>query len=409
MIRYLKLKWLQVRRSLRKAKTRDKFFALFLLTIWIILISGYFISGNYVFEGNLFVKSLNFTYTGESEKLFLQNIDSLKKIDIQGKLDQPIALSGQFSIVNNPSLQQKIDNLTNQTLTIALPFPESRFIVAEKNNLKTTELSLIDLRIEPETNINQLTYNPSNQSLSLCLTAHNDFLESCQFPQTIKSSRVPIGKLRLDLGQQPLEIQFKQINIPELNIKGDQNNPEEFIFQYIPNQNETINLTLLNPHQLLVSLPKKDDINHSNEWFRKDIDVKNVKFTQYEKTANVTDELKTSSIIKGEVRLGKQKMELQEHQFLIVNSSNSGIKKIRSIQINSPDPQLNSHKFLQTFITGESKGIAVGLYPDFPVESIEPNFLSKHLSSEAINAIIGFITAFTAILLPRLFPESPNN
>ncbi|MDJ0730714.1 MAG: hypothetical protein QNJ33_12050 [Crocosphaera sp.] len=404
LFRRLKIKFNHWYRSLRTIKTTDQFFAIFLLTIWIIIIFSYFIPGNYVFEGNLIVESLNFTYNGNDEKLFLQNIESIESIDLQGKLDQPIALSGNFFIDNDPELQKKLTK--SNTLTIELPFAESRFIVTQKNKVKTTNLSLVDLRIEPETNINQLAYKPKNNSLVFCLHSMIDSSESCQFPENIDGSQssITIGKLRLELGQDPLEIQLGQINIPELNLKSDRYNPQELTLQFTPNNNEKINLNLLSPHQLFITLPNSKENNNSIPWFRKDIDVKNVQFSRYETTERVTDEVQTSTILKGEIRLGKEKIKLEKNQFLVIDSQQSAIKKIRSLTIHPELP-----KGIQTFITGETNSIAVGLYPDFPVESIQPNLLSKHLSSEAITALITFITTLTGIFLPRLFPESPDD
>ena len=402
IIEVIKREFSQLNLSVRRIKKIDKFFAIFLITIWIIIC--YFIPVNYVFEGNLILQSLNFTHAGNNEKLFMQNIDSIKSIDIQGNLEQAIELQGNFSIINNPPLQEKLAKIN--TLTIELPFPESRFIVNDKNNLETRELSLIDLRIEPEININELAYNSENNKLSFCLNSTKNTSDACESPENIDNSKsaIPIGKLRLELGQKPIEIQLKQTNIPELNITSDRNKPEELILQFTPTNNETINLTLLSPNKLFITLPKLEEKNKSATWFRKDIDVKNVQFTRYENTEKVTDEIETSTILKGEIRLGKEKIELQNNQFLIIDPPKIGIKKIRSLDIKT-----NAPKGIQTFIIGKSNSIAVGLYPDFPVESIKPNLLSKHLSSEAITAIITFITTLTGILLPRLFPESSDN
>ena len=404
IIEVIKIQFRKLNSALTRVKKIDKFFAIFLITIWIIIIICYFIPVNYVFEGNLIVQSLNFTYAGNDEKLFMENIDSIKSIDIQGNLEQAIQLQGNFFIINNPKLQEKLTKIN--TLTIELPFPESRFIVTDKNNLETTELSLIDLRIEPEININKLSYNYENNNLSFCLNSIKHTSNTCQSPENIDDSKspIPIGKLRLKLGQKPIQIQLRQTNIPELNIRSDRHNSEELNLQFTPNNNETINLTLLSPNQLFITLPKLEENNNSATWFRKDIDVKNVQFTRYEMTERVTDEIENSTILKGEIRLGKEKIELQNNQFLIINPQNSGIKKIRSLDIKT-----NYTTGIQTFITGESNSIAVGLYPDFPVESMKPNLLSKHLSSEAITAIITFITTLTGILLPRLFPESSDN
>ena len=82
-----------------------------------------------------------------------------------------------------------------------------------------------------------------------------------------------------------------------------------------------------------------------------------------------------------------------------------GIRKLRYLSINPLKPQ-----GLQTFISGKSKGIAVGLYPQFPIQSINPSWLSKYFSSEAIAAILSFISAFTAVVLEKIvFPDNPSN
>lgn len=406
IFRRLKIKFRRWYGSLKTIGTIDKFFAIFLLTVWVIILISYFIPGNYIFEGNLIVESLSFTHNGNDDKLFLQNIEAIKSIDFQGKLQQPIALSGKFSIENDPELQNKLANI--DTLTIELPFTESRFIINQKNDLGKTQLSLVDLRIEPETNINQLAYNNQNNSLEFCLHSITHSSDYCKFPENMNDSQssINIGKLRLELGQEPLEIQLGQINIPELNLKSDRNNPQELILQFTPNNNEQLNLNLLSPHQLFINLPKEKDKNNAITWFRKDIDVKNVRFSRYETTQVVTDELETSTILQGEIRLGKEKIKLEKNQFLITNSPKTAIKKIRSLTITN-NPKLP--KGIQTFITGKTNSIAVGLYRDFPVESIQPNLLSKHLSSEAITAIITFITTLTAVFLPRLFPDSPDD
>ncbi len=405
IFRCLKIKFRRWYRSWRRIKTIDRFFAIFALTIWFIIPLCYFIPVDSVFEGNLIVESLNFTYNGD-EKLFLQYIEAIKSIDFQGKLQQPIALLGKFSTENDPKLQNKLANI--DTLTIELPFTESRFIINQKNDFKKTQLSLVDLRIEPETNINQLAYNNQNNSLEFCLHSITHRSDYCKFPENMNDSQssINIGKLRLELGQEPLEIQLVQINIPELNLKSDRNNPQELILKFTPNNNEPLNLNLLSPHQLFINLPKEKDKNNEITWFRKDIDVKNVQFSRYETTQVVTDELETSTILQGEIRLGKEKIKLEKNQFLITNSPKKAIKKIRSLTITN-NPKLPPG--IQTFITGKTNSIAVGLYRDFPVESIQPNLLSKHLSSEAITAIITFITTLTAVFLPRLFPESPND
>ena len=95
-----------------------------------------------------------------------------------------------------------------------------------------------------------------------------------------------------------------------------------------------------------------------------------------------------------------QELELTDKQFLIVSNDDPGIRKLRYLTINSLKPQS-----LQTFISGESKGIAIGLYPKFPIESIEPSWLAKYFSTNAIAGILSLISAFTAVVLEKIIPS----
>jgi hypothetical protein len=98
--------------------------------------------------------------------------------------------------------------------------------------------------------------------------------------------------------------------------------------------------------------------------------------------------------------MGRETMKLQPNQFLII-ASKPGIQKLRYIQIQPKSPQ-----GLKTLFFGESNSLAAGLYPQFPVQRIEPSWLSKHLSQEAVNAILSFVGALTGFFLPRLLPNS---
>jgi hypothetical protein len=133
------------------------------------------------------------------------------------------------------------------------------------------------------------------------------------------------------------------------------------------------------------------------------LEVSQVSFSRFDTTGYVKDELEISTILEGKVRMGAQVMELQPEQFLIIPPGQPGVRRLRSIRIDPKSPQ-----WLQTLISGESNSIAVGLYSEFPVQTIKPSLLSKYLSQEAINALLAFIGAFTAVLYPRLFPEAPQ-
>jgi len=63
---------------------------------------------------------------------------------------------------------------------------------------------------------------------------------------------------------------------------------------------------------------------------------------------------------------------------------------------------------LTTLISGESTGIAAGLYSQFAIAQIKPSLLTKYLSSEAIAAILGSLSAFTILALEKIiFKDAP--
>jgi ribosomal protein S6 len=188
------------------------------------------------------------------------------------------------------------------------------------------------------------------------------------------------------------------VNIPKLGINSSTNG-QELTLKFIPESGKEKKISLNSLTQLrLQTKPLNKDT--ATDWFWGNIEVKNVNFSEFVRTGKVTDEVKKSTILKGEIRLQGNKLELQEQQFLIVESPNPGIRKLRSLEINRESPA-----GLRTFFTGESRGISVGLYPEFPVQSLKPSWLAKHLSQEAVNGILALLGAFTGIFLPRLFPE----
>ncbi|MDF5715678.1 MAG: hypothetical protein PUP93_17785 [Rhizonema sp. NSF051] len=169
-----------------------------------------------------------------------------------------------------------------------------------------------------------------------------------------------------------------------------------------------IAVNILSPTKLSINLPKiaKTSSPQSNDFSDSiwgDLDVTNVQFFLFKRNpTNVTDEQQISTILEDKVRMGNQIMDLQADQFLILPSKEPGITKLRYIRLNTKSPQ-----GLSTSFTGSSTSIAAGLYSEFPVQEIHPNFLSK-FSQEAINALLSFIAALTGMFLPRLFTENSH-
>lgn len=392
-----------LRQSFRRVKKRDQAIAVLLLWFWLtILLGNYLIPGSYVFEGSLTVSEMSFTHQGTNDRLFLNTIRGIKTFDLQGAQPKPITLTGKFSSKDNSALNQKLKKLTQ--IEIALPISSSRLILSPAN--QSNQLSLLELRLNPGAQVNQLTYNQPAQ-LSFCLQSSKLSPDACLVPESVpldQTSTQSVGTVNLQLGREPLTVTLAQFKSSDLGTEGD---AEEITFEFAPTI-EAAQFSLYSPTQLFLDLPDLKQASKNRQtapdlWIWRDLTVNNVRFFRFERTGNNKDELKVSTILQGEVRLGNQVMKVEPQQFLVMLSPTSGIHKINYIQIHPQAPT-----GLKTLFTGESKGVGVGLYPDSPVQKIEPRWLLKYISQEGINALLAVITAFTAIFLPRLFPEQPK-
>jgi len=407
-VRWLGHCLLQPLNWLRHLQRRDRLFALILMGVWLsILLGNFFLKGNLVFEGNLVAKAISFTYAGQEEKLFLQPMRNLQTLDIQGAQPQPLVLTGRFSSPD-AAIQQKLSQLNK--LTLSLSSPMSRLVMESSKPGVNNQLSILELRLYPNTQVSQLTYDFSRSELSFCVLTESLPAKTCLFPDNSlpgsSSSQPPVGKVILALGQTPLSLNLERVSIPELSITADGNDilPE---ISFTPELGEP-GVELLSPTQLYIRMAATPTIgepqaSNALDYIRADIEVKNVQFIGLDPSTNINDELQVSTLLDGEIRMGSQTMKLNPDQFLIIPTNQPGISRLRYIRLNPTTP-----KGLKILISGKSNSIATGLYPDYPVQKIEPSFLSKYFSQEAINAILAFIGAFTAVLLPRLFPDPTN-
>ncbi|MBX9254311.1 hypothetical protein H1Q63_10215 [Desmonostoc muscorum CCALA 125] len=394
---------------LRREK-RDRILAIiFLLISAAIIVGYYYFPGSYNFEGSIVAQGMSFTYIGQQEKLILNTIRDIKNLDIQGRQPQALVLRGQFYSKSNPTLNQKLSQL--KQLTVELPYATSRLILTPAN-LSKSELSISEFRLLHQSRVSQLVYEPKNNQMSLCLQSATLPPETCLFPEEfsdklVLADKTSLGSLKVQLGQQELIVSLAGINLPELGIRSVPDVYQELLLQFKPNIDEFL-FSLLTPTYLSIKLPdtvklNKSTVNDPADWFRRDLEVSEVSFSRFDMTGYVKDELQISTILEGKLRMGAQMMDIQPEQFLIIPPGQKGVHRLRTIRINPQSPQ-----GLQTLISGESNSISVGLYPEFPVQTIKPTWLSKYLSQEGINALLAFIGAFTAILYPRLFPESPQ-
>lgn len=404
-----------------------RFWGIVLLIFWLTIILGYFLPISYVFEGNLTVDSLSFTYNGNTDKRLLNEITGVKNLDIMGSNSQAVVLEGNFSSNSDLELDRKLKTLPESKLKIEFPYPTSRLILKvacegqPQDNCpdNSSSLSLLSLPIKPGTKVQQFAYNSDRQELSqlsFCLQSPQESAEACSYPESLigEQSRQPqeVGSLQVQLGQQPLAVSLENVNLPQLKIKTEIDAPTFIDFQYQPTDQEST-LQLSSPTQVYIHLPELPAKSQAREpeWLGEDFAVQDVRFSRPKKTGNVTEEIQASTILAGEIRLKKEKLELQPQQFLIVEPPQPGIQRLRSLGIKTKEKDNkvkdNSARGLQVFVSGKSSLIAAGLYPNFPVEEIQFNWLSN-FPQEAINTILAFLGALTAILLPHIFPDSPK-
>ena len=366
---------------------------------WAVMIILFFLHDQYLFEGNLRATSFSFSYTGQEPHLFLTAIENLRKIDLQGSQPQPLTLVGQFSSTD-PSIHSKLKKLSK--ITIQLPYADSRIILNPiRFKKQQSELAILELRINPKTQIDRLSYQTRPSQISFCPQSI-ETPQACRTPESIKPSTQSIGSLILRPGEAKIHIILGKFKSPQIGTL------DEIAFDFLPTNND-LRMELLSPTQLFLELPnpplsKSGESSAQFDPLWGDINVKNVKFLEYKSNStNVADEQKTSTILEGKVRMERQIIDLQADQFLIISPSELGISKIRYIR-----PNLKAPYGLSVSFAGKSKSIAAGLFPEFPIQEVKPNLLSK-IPQEAINAIFSFLATLTAVLLPQILPKQTEN
>ena len=379
------------------------------LVILLICISLIFTSlfwrGIHVFEGNFTTEKISFIYAGNQDnKLFINSIREIKKIELQSQ--QTLTLKGKFSSTSDAKLNQL------QQITVKLTDAKSKLIIEPSEPKKPSEIELTEIRIQPNTEINQLTYNSYGDILSFCLDKGNNLEKLCLQTDTnsidaAKSSptkATKLGKLNLEIGSQPLKVNLEGYSIAELGKKDTPENPNPIEFIFTP-QSSQFEFDLTPPTTLYINLPKVTP-EVSSQWLRGNLAVENVRFTRSDRTGNVEDDLEISTILEGKVRMAEQELELKPNQFFITGKP--GIELLAKMRVRSQPPQ-----GLQVRFSGRSEGIEIGLDPNFIVDSIRPSFLAKYLTKDAISALISFCGGVAGALLPLLLAaksdEDSNN
>ena len=145
---------------LRNSKVFLGLIILFICTF--LILTSLFWHGSNIFEGNITVQEMSFTYAvNQEKKLFINAIRDLKKLDFEGK--QNVTINGHFMSKSDAKLNQL------NKITIQLPYPKSKLTLTPVEPNKLSEIELIDLQLQPNTEVNQLRYNSYGNILSLCL------------------------------------------------------------------------------------------------------------------------------------------------------------------------------------------------------------------------------------------------
>ena len=345
-------------------------FVLGLLLIFSGLTLAAFVPSTHIFESNLTVEEMSFTYAGKEPKLFLDTVRGLKSLEIEGK--QTLTFTGKIQSKSTPALNQ---------LTILEIEPidsTSKWSIATANLKQSSELEFTELRLQPDTQVNKLSYDTYRNQLAFSLR-----------------SNTPVEKptntniLQLNLGNQPLKVSLEGYQLKNVKLPVDSEKQRQLEFILTPN-NQELRLNLADPVTIYLQPPAPKN-NESKQWFRGKIEVKNVQFQRLDITgSNQDDNFPISTILKGAVHMAKQTMEIKRNQFLMVEEP--GIKLIRYLNI---VPQ----EGLEVRISGKSKLIQLGLDKEFPVSRIQASWLDRVLPRDAIIALISFCSAFFTFLL----------
>lgn len=352
-------------------------FVLGLLLIFSGLTLAAFVPSTHIFESNLTVEEMSFTYAGKEPKLFLDTVRGIKSLEIEGK--QNLTFTGKIQSKSTPALNQ---------LTILEIEPidsTSKWSIATANVKQSSELELTELRLQPDTQVNKLSYDP--------------YPDRNQLAFSLKSN-TPVKKptntniVQLNLGNQPLKVSLEGYKLKNVKLPIDSEKQRELEFILTPN-NQEFRLNLADPVTIYLQPPPNN--NESKQWFRGKIEVKDVQFQRLDRTgANQDDNLPISTIIEGKVHMAEQERVIKPNQFLMVEEP--GIKLIRYLNI---VPQ----KGLEVRISGKSKLIQIGLDKEFPVSRIQASWLDGVLSGDAIIALISFCAASFTYLLSFIINE----
>lgn len=362
-------------------------FVLFLLITLIIISLAAVLPGTHVFEGNVIVEEMSFTYTQQQSKLFLQSIRHISKLEIN-KLNsegiQTLTLTGKFTSPSLPQLNQL------NSLKIELNNKNSKLIIAPVNSKVTSEIDLEKLRLQPNTKVMGLSYDSFRRRLTFSLE-----------PQPKARSGNKGNSIRIYLGEKPLKISLEGYKLPGVDSAKNLNEQTPLEFTLNPD-NKELNLNISQPNTVYLTRAKPHEDNNE-QWFSGRIATKDVTFERVDRTGNIVDDLAISTIIEGKVRMADREQEIKQNQFLMSGKPDVplNIELIRHLQI--------SKKGLEVRFAGETQQIKIGLDQDFPVSTIQGSRLDGILPRDATIAIFSFAAGTITSLLSYVIENASNS
>ncbi len=359
-------------------------FVLFLLVVFGLLCLAAIIPKTHIFEGNLTVEELSFTYNGGQDKLFLNSIRGMQTLDVEGIINNEITFIGKFQSTSFSEL-----NNFNKPLKIQLKNVDSKLVIEPADSKKDSQIDIEELRILPNTKVSELIYQLLKKQHRL------------NFKLEQNSSQTQSNELKVYLGENPIKVILEKYDISGINdSKLDKQQPLEFI---LTPQSKELNLEIKKNNKIHLSVEQSSP-NDPNQWFQEKFDTKDVYFQRRNRTGNVSDDVTVSTIVEGKIRMVEQEREIKANQFLMGEQPDIplDIQRIRNLRI---DPK----KGMEVRISGKTKQIQIGLDKDFPVSRIQGSWLDGILPRDAIIALFSFGAATLTYLLGFLIENSSKS
>ncbi|MFP4220815.1 MAG: hypothetical protein ACLFQ7_08815 [Phormidium sp.] len=327
------------------------------------------------FEANIISRNLSFRTPIDRDQRLLNSMRSLPRLEFEG--EQTVRLLGEF---NSEDIAEPLDEMN--PIDIDFPYPDSKLILEDTDSSESS-LELRSLRLPPQTQVDEFAYDPQRHQLSFRLTPTD-------------GKPIPV---ELSLGATPLQLNLEGFESPQLSPQDPETaastyNIQEFTWSpYITE----LNLEFKGETKIYIDLPDLETTDYQ-EWFWGQLQVEDVKFTQVVKAEDVSDELRRSTILEGQVNFLTDSLPLESEQFLILPQPETAIKRLHRIELHPDSPA-----GLRVRLQGRATKVAVGLDPNFPVRRLRSNFWERRLSRELITILLTACSVMIGYLIPWLF------